>query len=86
MSKKSNYIPQRMCLGCRESKPQNDLIRLSVSDGRIAISKGKEFGRGAYLCGSSQCLELALKKKAFQRLLKRSILEEEVILLSEAIK
>ena len=85
MTKNSSYIPHRMCLGCRESKPQKDLIRLSFSDGRIAISEGKEFGRGAYLCSSPKCLELALKKKAFQRLLKRSILEEEIKLLSEAI-
>lgn len=85
MTKNSSYIPHRMCIGCRESQPQKNLIRLFVSDGRICISEGKEPGRGAYLCSSPKCLELALKKKAFQRLLKRSVIEEEIKLLSEAI-
>lgn len=62
-------IPQRTCLGCSESKPKKELIRIvKQSDGKIFIDKtGKADGRGAYICNSVECLEKAIKSKRLER-------------------
>jgi len=56
-------IPMRRCLGCMESKPKKELIRIVKSqDGTISIDKtGRLNGRGAYFCDSIDCLEQAIK-------------------------
>lgn len=62
-------IPQRTCLGCCESKPKKELIRIvKQSDGKIFIDKtGKADGRGAYICNSVECLEKAMKSKRLEK-------------------
>ena len=62
-------IPMRQCTGCREMKPKRELIRVVKSpDGEITIDfKGKNPGRGAYVCRSSECLKKAIKTKALER-------------------
>ena len=56
-------IPMRRCLGCMESKPKKDLIRIVKQlDGTISIDRtGKLNGRGAYFCDSKECLKKAIK-------------------------
>ena len=56
-------IPMRRCLGCMESKPKKELIRIvKQSDSTISIDRtGKLNGRGAYFCDSKDCLEKAIK-------------------------
>lgn len=62
-------IPQRTCLGCGESKPKKELIRIvKQSNGQIFIDKtGKANGRGAYICNNIECLEKAIKSKKMER-------------------
>lgn len=62
-------IPQRTCLGCRESKAKQDLIRIvKQNDGKIFIDKtGKANGRGAYICNNVECLEKAIKSKRLEK-------------------
>ena len=62
-------IPMRQCLGCREMKPKRDLIRVVKSpEGDISLDfKGKDPGRGAYVCHSAECLKRAIKSKALSR-------------------
>ena len=62
-------IPVRQCLGCREHKPKNELIRVVRSpEGEISLDfRGKKPGRGAYLCPSRECLEKARKCKGLER-------------------
>ncbi len=62
-------IPQRTCLGCGESKPKQELIRIvKQNDGKIFIDRtGKANGRGAYICNSIECLEKAIKSKRLER-------------------
>lgn len=62
-------IPQRTCLGCGESKPKKELIRIvKQSDENIFIDKtGKANGRGAYICNSVECLEKAIKSKRLEK-------------------
>ena len=62
-------IPLRMCLGCNEMKPKNELIRVVKDpEGNISLdSTGKKNGRGAYICRSKACLEKAIKSKRIER-------------------
>ena len=71
-------VPVRLCLGCREPKPKNELIRIVRSaDGNIQLDlRGKLSGRGAYICRSVSCFEKAYKTKALERSLEVSIPKE----------
>ena len=62
-------IPLRMCLGCNEMKPKNELIRVVKDpEGNISLDfTGKKNGRGAYICRSKACLEKAIKSKRIER-------------------
>lgn len=49
-------------------------MRFTVKDGKIVIdTDGKNDGRGNYLCKKRECLELAIKKKAFNRACKMNV-------------
>jgi len=67
--KMKKKTPLRQCLGCREMKAKNDLIRVVKSpEGEISLDfKGKNPGRGAYLCHSTLCLKRAEKSKALSK-------------------
>ena len=71
-------IPLRQCLGCREMKPKRELIRVVRSpEGVVSLDfKGKSPGRGAYVCGNSECLRKAVKSKALERALETAIPED----------
>ena len=58
-------IPERQCLGCGEHRPKPELIRVVRSpEGTISLDlKGKQAGRGAYICRSAVCLRKARKTK-----------------------
>lgn len=69
---RGKHVPQRTCLACRKVKPKQELVRLvRVADGTIEIDHGrKKTGRGAYLCGLSECWEIGLKSGRLERALK----------------
>ncbi len=62
-------IPIRQCLGCREHRPKNELIRVVRSpEGEISLDfRGKKPGRGAYLCPDPKCLARVRKSRALER-------------------
>lgn len=70
-------ISMRRCLGCYESKPKKELIRvLKTPEGEICIDKtGKKNGRGAYICYSEECLKKAIKSKRLEKEFETSINE-----------
>ena len=70
-------IPMRQCVGCREMKPKNEMLRVvRTPDGTIAIDgRGKMSGRGAYVC-SRDCLRKAVKSNALSRNLDTPVPEE----------
>ena len=72
---KPKKIPQRQCLGCREMKNKKDLIRVVRSpEGEIRLDfKGKNPGRGAYVCPDSACLAKARKSRALERAFETAI-------------
>lgn len=68
--------PERMCIGCRQMKNKQDLIRIiRTPEGEVMTDpSGRKNGRGAYLCRDGKdCFERALKSKALQRALKCEI-------------
>lgn len=71
-------IPMRRCLGCMESKPKKELIRIVKNkDGEISLDKtGKKQGRGAYICGNIACLEKAIKSRRIEKEFETKIDEE----------
>lgn len=62
-------IPMRQCVGCREMKPKRELLRVVRSpEGEIALDfRGKNPGRGAYICPDAACLARAKKSRALER-------------------
>ena len=57
--------PERLCVGCRQLHPKNRLLRIVRSPNGTAAydPTGKSPGRGAYLCPSSECLQLARRHR-----------------------
>jgi len=82
---KTKKVPMRRCIGCMESKPKKELIRIvAVTDSDVILdATGKAQGRGAYLCPSKKCFELARKKKAISRNLDVNVSEEKMQELSK---
>lgn len=66
---KSNEGAGRTCLGCKESKAKDELVRLVAGpDGAVVIDyKGNLPGRGSYLCPSEVCIREAFSKKQISR-------------------
>lgn len=75
---KTKKIPLRKCVGCTESKPKRELIRIVKNkDNEIFVDlTGKANGRGAYICNNPECLEKAKKGKKLNRALEYEIPEE----------
>ena len=64
-----------MCIGCREVKPKNELVRvIKTPEGDILLDvTGKKNGRGAYLCANPACVNAAAKQRALSKALKCEI-------------
>ena len=76
---KTKKIPMRRCVGCMESKPKRELIRIVASDeGPKVDLTGKANGRGIYLCPDTECFTKARKKKAIGRGLEIEIKEQDL--------
>lgn len=64
----------RRCIACYTSFPQDTLLRFTLKDDVIIPDKdSKNDGRGFYLCNRRECLELAIKKKAFNRICRTNV-------------
>lgn len=76
--KKSKKVPQRKCVACQERREKKDLVRVVRNkEGEIFLDKtGKANGRGAYVCANKECMEKAIKTKAFNRAFKLNVDEE----------
>ena len=75
---KQRKIPMRSCVGCFESKPKKEFIRIVRSpEGEISLDPvGKKAGRGAYICPDPECLRKARKAKRLEKSLECEIGEE----------
>ena len=56
-------MPFRMCVGCRQVRPKDVLVRLvRDADGAVTVDPRRRApGRGAYVCADMVCVERALK-------------------------
>ncbi len=77
MSRTAKHEPVRTCVGCGESRPNRELMRLVLSTtGCVDFDPaGDEAGRGCHLCPRSECLNAALQRRAFQRAFRCSLPE-----------
>lgn len=68
-------MPVRMCVGCQEMKNKKEMIRvIKTPEGTFMLdATGKKNGRGAYVCQSEECLQLARKNKGLERSFKQAI-------------
>lgn len=75
---KTKKIPFRKCVGCKEQKSKNELIRVvKTKEALVELdTTGKKNGRGAYICCNESCLEKAFKTKALNRSLSTNVSEE----------
>lgn len=61
-SRRGRHIPQRTCVGCRETLEKRALIRVVRSPDGICVDPGGKLpGRGAYLHDRFSCWERGLK-------------------------
>lgn len=78
MQQKQKKIPVRTCIGCGESKPKKELVRVvREPDGNLCVDlTGKKNGRGAYICHSTECLKKARKGRRLEKSFSMQIPDE----------
>ena len=71
--------PMRRCIACRESKPQDELMRFTFDGTKVTADSGMpRDGRGFYLCRDVSCIDAAIKRRVFNRLCRQNIDTEEI--------
>lgn len=80
-----NKTPQRKCIGCNESKPKKELIRIvKTPEGEMLLdTSGRANGRGAYICRNADCLQKAIKTNGLNRAFKINVDTDILVRLSE---
>lgn len=84
-----NRGPIRTCLGCRQRRAKDELVRLARRpDSTVCVDgRGVQPGRGAYVCAAPECVERALKTGRLRHAFRAACrLDEglEAIVLAEA--
>lgn len=75
--KAEKHIPMRMCVGCRNMTAKSALIRVAAVNGELFLDDSQKIqARGIYICKNKACIELAIKKKVFSRILKKKAPDE----------
>jgi predicted RNA-binding protein YlxR (DUF448 family) len=66
--------PERTCIGCGRKAPQRSLVRFVAPDGVLQRDEARRaLGRGAYTCARAACFERAVSRRAFSRVLRRTV-------------
>jgi predicted RNA-binding protein YlxR (DUF448 family) len=83
--KRKKKTPQRTCVACRKVQGKRDLVRIvrTPTEGVQVDPTSKLAGRGAYLCRSRECWELALDQRRLDSALKTKLSAEEKARLAE---
>lgn len=74
---------RRTCIGCRTTEHPDQLVRVVTEPGdsglRAVVDRtGRLGGRGAWLHPSHECLDSALRRRAFRRAFRAPVDTEEV--------
>ncbi|HUF32820.1 MAG TPA: YlxR family protein [Acidimicrobiales bacterium] len=74
-------------MGCRRVASQGALVRVvRLADGSLALGRHLP-GRGAWLCaGSTDCVDLAGRRRAFERALRGPVAPEAAISLRAEVE
>lgn len=75
---KPKKIPLRKCLATNQQFPKKEMIRVvRTPEGSVIVDeKGKANGRGAYISKSLSAVDIAQKKKLFDRQLEVEVPQE----------
>ena len=75
MPQNTKKVPMRKCMGCNETKPKKELIRIvREPDGKITLDeRGKVSGRGVYICPDINCFAKVKKTGRLARCLEAEI-------------
>jgi predicted RNA-binding protein YlxR (DUF448 family) len=67
--------PERTCVACRRRAPSAELFRVaSTPDSTVVIDWRRNLGgRGAYVCAARACIDRAVRRRLFDRTLKRRV-------------
>ncbi|MGI6735710.1 MAG: RNase P modulator RnpM [Anaerovoracaceae bacterium] len=79
MKNSRKKVPMRRCIGCMESKPKKELLRIAYYEGELRLDpEGRARGRGVYLCRSADCVAKARRRGALARSLRAELSAEQV--------
>ena len=72
---KSFEGPMRKCIGCGESLPKGQLLRIRLTEEGTAVldEGGVRCGRGAYVCKNRDCLAAAKRRNLLQKSFRREV-------------
>lgn len=70
MAERTKKIPMRMCVVCRTVGEKRGMLRIvKTPEGEIKLDRtGKASGRGAYICGSAECLKKMRRQKILNKI------------------
>ncbi len=79
--------PMRSCVGCGTIRSKTELLRVHVSaEGGVDVDVGGGARRGAYVCPTRRCLELAVRRREFARRLKLALAQPDLTALEGLIR
>jgi predicted RNA-binding protein YlxR (DUF448 family) len=65
--------PVRTCVGCRTRAPRSSLFRVVAIDSVLVLDERTSMpGRGAWVHQTSECVDAAIRRRAFVRALRVS--------------
>lgn len=72
--------PERTCIGCRQKKQKNSLIRISSKNITELSVNGNAVtdGRGVYICYDRECIEKVFKKGVISRALRITVKDNDI--------
>jgi uncharacterized protein len=68
--------PIRTCAGCGRKAPKAELYRFVERHGMLVRGNGDD-GRGVYTCKRLSCFERAATTRAFNRMLRRTVIVDQ---------
>ena len=85
---KRGHVPMRTCVGCRQTKPKPELLRLVLSGkGRGKLDANRRCqGRGSYLCRSLACYQKALKRGSFEEQINVNELIDQIVNVTNTVR
>lgn len=74
-ARRGKRVPQRTCVGCRRTAPQQAFVRVVRTAERMVLvdQEKRTAGRGAYLCPKAACWERALKGRRLANALRTTL-------------